>query len=107
MFFLSVTELCILKGIYEIKFTEMKKKIFSLLIGSVLTFLLVYNVGVVSNATSKSITLDFLSSQAVVCSSECTSYPGCTIKKDCSYVCVEHANDFECGLTTYKCSDLC
>ena len=89
------------------KFTEMKKKIFSLLIGSVLTFLLIYNVGIVTNTTSASVTLDFLSSQAIECSSECTSYPDCTAKMDCDGLCVEHSNYFQCDGTDYYCSEIC
>ena len=85
----------------------MEKKIFRFLAGSILMLLLIYNVGIVSNATSVSVTLDFLSSQAIECSSECCSYPDCTAKMNCDGLCVEHSDYFQCDGTNYYCSIIC
>lgn len=85
----------------------MKNLFLKLFAGSVLSFLFVYNVGFTANKDSGDISLDILSSQAVVCSSECTNYSDCTISMDCTELCASHSNYFKCGLSTYTCESGC
>ena len=85
----------------------MIKRIFSFLLGSTLVFISFYNVNILPSAATNTISLGFLSSQAVVCSSECATYPDCTIRMDCSSICIEHSDSFQCGTLVYECSKLC
>lgn len=86
----------------------MKKIIYKLIIGSVFVFVMVINTIFSPNVVSADISLNILSSQAVECGVECVLYPGCSIKKDCDQVCVEHAGGrFVCGLIEYTCAEYC